>query len=347
MSSRWQNGFVTFFWAASFIWMVYMIQNLDFANFIPAQLAAIPGFREYVLVITYLWWCFAGFETAVGMGGEIKFPQINIPRALLLSPFLIFAVSALFQFFLVGIISSDLVGALADASAPYAEGLQMAGYIGFPLILLCIAIAFGGDMSTMNPGVAAPSRYIFQMGQDHVLPSIFGKIHPKFQTPYVAVVFVGVVAFLLILTNSITIIAEISMVSLFWCYIIGFISFARLRKKESNLRRPYKMPFHTIGVVISIASYLLMMWSIGLYHFLLSFIITAVCLLFYFFYSRNRAISSEKLIAIRNAEAATLAEDIPTPVEKAKMDREYKIWKIVIFCVFSFTLLLYLIAFIR
>jgi basic amino acid/polyamine antiporter, APA family len=346
MSGRWQNGFVAFFWGASLVWMVYMIRNLDFSNFIPAQIAAIPGFKDYVLVITYLWWCFAGFETAVGMGGEIKFPQINIPRALLLSPFLVFSVSALFQFFLIGIIPSNMVSSLADAAAPYAEGLQMAGYIGFPLILLCAAIAFGGDMSTMNPGIAAPSRYIFQMGQDHVLPAVFGRIHPKFKTPYVAVIFVGTVSLLLILTNSITIIAEISMVSLFWCYIIGFISFAYLRKKEPDLPRPYKMPFPVAGVAVSIAAYVLMMWSVGLYHFLLSFIITAVCILFYVFYSRKHSISSKRLIEIRNEEAAVLADDIPAPGERAKMDKEFKIWKTGIICIFIFTLLIYSIAFI-
>ena len=137
------------------------------------------------------------------MGGEIRFPQINIPRALLLSPLLIFTVSALFQYFLIGVVPTELIGSIAEAKAPYAEGLQIAGYVGFPLVLLCIAIAFGGDLSTMNPGIAAPSRYIFQMGSDHVLPEIFGKVHKNFKTPFVAILFVGIVAFMLILTNSI------------------------------------------------------------------------------------------------------------------------------------------------
>ncbi len=346
MSSRWQNGFVAFFWSASLIWMLYMIQNVDFSNYIPSQLAELPGFRDAVLIITYLWWCFAGFETAVGMGGEIKFPQINIPRAMLLSPFLIFSVSALFQYFLVGVVPADMISKIAEAQAPYAEGLQMAGYVGFPLILLCVTIAFGGDMSTMNPGVAAPSRYIFQMGADHVLPEVFGKVHKKYKTPFLAILFVGIVAFMLILTNSIVIIAEISMCSLFWCYIIGFISFVLLRKKEPELKRPYKMKLGIAGAVISVIIYTIMMVNLGMRYFIMSCSITAVCLAFYYLYSRKHSLSGEEMRAIRDLEACSLEEDIPSAEEKTKMDREYRLWKIVITFLFLVTVSVYVIAFI-
>ena len=52
------------------------------------------------------------------------------------------------------------------ADAPYAEGLKAVGLVGFPIILLCIGIAFGGDLSTINPGIAAPARYIYTMAED-------------------------------------------------------------------------------------------------------------------------------------------------------------------------------------
>ena len=56
--------------------------------------------------------------------------------------------------------------------------------------------------------------------------------------------------------------------------------------------------------------------------------------------------SLNKLIAIRNLEAATLKEDIPTPIKKEKMDREFKIWRTTTICIFSITLLLYITAFV-
>lgn len=345
LSGKIQNGFVFFFWIASAIWMLYMIRHAQFTNFLPSNLTALPGFKDFVSVVTWIWWCFAGFETAVGMGGEIKYPQINIPRAMTLCPFIIFVVNALFQWFLTALVPLNMQSALATAAAPYAEGLEMAGYVGLPIILLCLAISMGGDMSTMNPGVAAPARYIYQMGADGVLPKVFGKLHPKYNTPYVAVIFIGVFAFLLILTNSILFVAALSVCSLFWVYIIGFVAFWRLRKKEPNLNRPYKVPFAPAATISSIAAYVIMLWSCGWNSILLSCSITAASLIFYVFFGRKYSVSHEELVAVMEAEAAILQEDIPSQKEIKKMDKEYKIWKIGVIGAFAFTLILYLISF--
>ena len=140
LSGRWQNAFVFFFWSVSAVWMLVMIHNIDFSNYLPETLTTFPGFKAWVEILTWIWWCYAGFETCVGMGGEIKYPQINIPRALFLAPFVIFIVNALFQWFLAGLVPAASHSALAEAAAPYAEGLQMAGYMGFPIVLLSAEI---------------------------------------------------------------------------------------------------------------------------------------------------------------------------------------------------------------
>jgi len=107
------------------------------------------------------------------MGEEIKHPQINIPRAMFLSPFIVFAVNILFQWFLLGIVPKENLAAISIAAAPYAEAMKTAGILGFPLILLAAGIALGGDFSTLNASIAAPPRYLFSMARDGVVPEIF------------------------------------------------------------------------------------------------------------------------------------------------------------------------------
>lgn len=345
VSGRVQNGFMAFFWAASLIWLIYMAHNLDLSHYLPSAMVAIPGIRDWLMCIVYIWWCFAGFETAVGMGGEIRFPQINIPRILILSPFLVFAINAIFQFFLVGLVPTEMLSALAEAEAPYAEGLTIAGFVGFPLVFLCIAITFGGDLSTMNPGVAGPARYMFEMGTDNVFPPVLGRVHKKWKTPYVAVIVVGIVALVLILTGSITIIAEVSVASVFWCYIIGFISFIALRIKEPDLKRPYKAKAGIPGAVISIALYIVMVCAVGLYYFLLSLCIVAVCLIVYFLYSRTHVPDAATAQAEWDKESAAYEEDIPTPEEKKKLDREFRIWRTVIIVILAIVAVVWIAAF--
>lgn len=149
-AGKWQNAFMYFFWGASLLWFAMVIKDIQFANYVPL-LQGIPSeVTAFAKVIVMVWWCFAGFETVVGMGAEVKFPQITIPRALTISPFIVFAVNALFQWFLVGLTPLANQAMLATAGAPFAEAMQVAGIIGIPFIVLCLGITFGGDFSTMN-----------------------------------------------------------------------------------------------------------------------------------------------------------------------------------------------------
>ena len=107
----------------------------------------------FIAAVAMIWWCFAGFETCCGMGEEIRYPSINIPRALKLAPFIIFAVNGAFQWFLVGITPVEAIPGLAEAAAPYAEAMMSAGILGLPLLLLAVKSTSGEPLS----GIAAAS----------------------------------------------------------------------------------------------------------------------------------------------------------------------------------------------
>ena len=183
-SGRLQNGFLFFFWGVALVWVCSMAPQLRFSYFSAGPEVTAGGFWPSVALV---WWCFAGFETCCAMGEEIKYPQVNLPRALFLAPFLVFAVNGLFQWVLVCVVPPDGLAALAGAAAPYAKGMELAGVTGFPLVLLCLGIAFGGDFSTLNASVSAPARYLFTMARDGILPAAFARVHPKYHTPYVSI----------------------------------------------------------------------------------------------------------------------------------------------------------------
>ena len=115
----------------------------------------------------------------------------NIPRALFLAPFIVFVVNALFQGFIVGIVPTESLSALSKADAPYAEAMATAGLMGIPLLTLALGIAFGGDFSTLNASIAVPPRYLFTMARDGAMPCIFAAVHPRYRTPWVAILFLG------------------------------------------------------------------------------------------------------------------------------------------------------------
>ena len=336
-SGKAQTAFMFFFWGCSIRWFLYMIPKIHVEYFGGIAINSLPPFKELMYIFGLVWWCYTGFETCVSMGAETKYPQYTLPRALKISVFLVFALNALFQWFLVGLVPSKFYNILAVADAPYAEGLKAVGLVGFPIILLCIGIAFGGDLSTINPGIAAPARYIYTMAEDGALPSFLGKIHSKYKTPYVAVIMVGVINFVLIATGSIDYIASVSLISLAVCYMIGCLSYIGLRKKYPNMNRPYKAPFGTIGCYVTIVIYSIMLVFADKVALFTAGVVTIICVIFYYVYSHNKEYHMQTI----EEEIGEIEE--PDMITKEKMDKEYRIWKVATIIVTIIALGIYVI----
>lgn len=320
-SGKAQTAFIFFFWGCSICWFLYMIPNIHVEYFGGITMDKMPPFREMMYIFGLVWWCYTGFETCVSVGAETKFPQYTLPRALKISVFLVFAVNALFQWFLVGLVPHEFYGLLLSADAPYAEGLKVAGLVGPPIILLCIAIAFGGDLSTINPGIAAPSRYIYSMALDHSLPSVFGKVHPKYKTPHMAILLTGIINFLLISTGSINYIASVSLISLAVVYMIACLAYMGLRRNYPDLKRPYKAPYGVLGCYVTIIVYTMILWFADQVALATAGVLSVVCIVFWYFYTKHK----EQFIKNVEEEVGTVEE--PTPDQMRKMNRQYAIWK--------------------
>lgn len=337
MSGKVQTGFVFFFWACAISWFCYMIPKVHLEYFGGMAMDSLPPFNELMYIFGLVWWCYTGFETCVSMGAETKYPQYTLPRALKISVFLVFALNALFQWFLVGLVSKEHYAILATADAPYAEGLKAVGMVGFPIILLCIGIAFGGDLSTINPGIAAPARYIYTMAQDGSLPKVLGKIHSKYNTPHIAVILVGIINVILIATGSIDYIASVSLISLAVCYIIGCLAYLGLKKKCPNMQRPYLAPMGKLGCVVTIIIYLFMLLFADRMALITAIIISVLCITYWGIVARN------KECAIPNIEDEIGEICEPNREEKEKMDKEYFIWKVCTVTVTVIALSIYII----
>ena len=340
MTGKLQNGFMFFFWGVAIIWFITMIPNVQLPYFLE-----MPEFIQgetplgFVAAVSMIWWCFAGFETCCAMGEEIKYPQINIPRALFLAPFIVFAVNAAFQWFLVGIVPTEEISALSTASAPFAEAMTKAGVLGFPLILLAAGIAFGGDFSTLNASIAVPPRYLFTMARDGAMPKIFARIHKKYQTPYIAILTLGILSAFLIASNSMVYIASVSLFADLFYYVIGIGASFGLRKKHPELNRPYKAPGIMIGAPVSVIIYIVMITQLerealitGVVWCALGLVVYGVC---------RRMYKDEE----NEEEAGVLQPEIPSPEEKKKMDREFNIWKTVVAAAVIIVLLAYVVPF--
>jgi amino acid transporter len=126
---------------------------------------------------------FAGFEGCAVLGSEAKNPHRTIPLAVLSS---VIAVGIYF-IFMAYAETAGFEGSgrsFAQSEAPLDTLSQILGvsYLG-RLISLGLTIGiFAAVIGMLNAG----SRIIYTMARDGILPAQLGRVHPKYQTPYIA-----------------------------------------------------------------------------------------------------------------------------------------------------------------
>ena len=156
---------------------------------------------DWHLINSFGFICFGlvGLELASVMGDEIRDPQRNVPRAVLWGGLLsgILYIAATLSL-LLAVPKSEIgaVTGILQAVQSMAGKLSVMWLV--PLVALVLTFAIAGTTSAWLSGSA---RIPFVAGLDSYLPSGLGKIHPKFDTPYIALIVQGVMTTLFLLMS--------------------------------------------------------------------------------------------------------------------------------------------------
>jgi amino acid transporter len=131
--------------------------------------------------------------------------------------------------------------------------------------LLRIALILGGMISgfgMFNALVMSYSRLPLAMAQDGMLPRVFGKLHPRSRAPWVAIVFLAV-CWALCLGLGFERLVTIDILLYGASLALEFVALIRLRFREPDLPRPFRVPGGKIGAIaIGIAPVLLLGFSV-------------------------------------------------------------------------------------
>lgn len=183
---------------------------------------------------------FGGMEGASTMGGEIRNPRRNIPRALLTAGVIITVVYiAATASVLVALPAEEVTGLQGFMQAM----TKVSNRIGFegvaPLAAVLVTVSSVGGVSAW---FAASSRLPFVVGVDRFLPPAFGRLHPKWRTPYVAMavqaLFAGVFVFLGQAGTSVRgaydFLVGMGVISYFLPFLYMFAAMIRLQREPTG-----------------------------------------------------------------------------------------------------------------
>ncbi|MDA8704311.1 APC family permease [Flavobacteriaceae bacterium] len=149
--------------------------------------------KIFLTASTLMFSSFIGFDAIAQTGNEAKNPTKNIPKAILLAISIVSLYYILFTISVYNIIPWNFVADEAltkDITAPGLLSYVLPPFWGI-LIIIGATIALINDLPAM---ILSVSRLMFAWSKDNIFPEKISEIHPKFNTPHRAIIYVGIVA---------------------------------------------------------------------------------------------------------------------------------------------------------
>ncbi|MEJ0082833.1 MAG: APC family permease [Puia sp.] len=219
---------------------------LFFTGFIHTDFAAVhhhAGMSSLGMAIFTIMWNFIGWDNATTYAGEVDKPIRSYLKAIFLAFSSIYIIYIAITWLAL---HSGIPGTVfAEKGIPYLGELIGGKSLG-------TILSIGGMASMMGIFCAvllSVSRVPAVMGKDNLLPKIFTRLHPKYQTPYVSIIACAcIVSLLILLPLADLIVMDICLYT--GGVSLGFAALISLRKKAAGDQRPFRIPLEKKGLLL-------------------------------------------------------------------------------------------------
>ncbi|HET6517211.1 MAG TPA: amino acid permease [Nitrosopumilaceae archaeon] len=236
--SAWANTIFAIITAAGLgliIFLGFTFETKESIDYYEAPL----GISGIILAFVLIFFAFIGFEDMANVAEEVKKPQKNLPRGIILS----IAITGII-YVLVALAAVRVVNwaELGQSAAPLAEIAQRS--IGFGGNVTLSVIALFATASTVLITLIAGARILYGMAKQKSLPFFLSKVHSKTHTPWIAVICIMLIAMAFAFVGDIVIVANITVFAIVITFAMINLSVILLRYIEPELKRPFKVPFN-------------------------------------------------------------------------------------------------------
>lgn len=214
------------------------------------------GFLYVLLMVPAM---LIGFDVIPQSAEEMNIPPKSVGKMALVC--IIFSV-IWYLVIIVGLALAAPVEIRVSGSIPAADVMSYVyGDKTFGKILVLGGVM--GILTSWNGFFMGATRLIFAMGRAKLLPELFGRVHPKYRTPWAATILVGAICVgaPLLGRNALIWFVDTSAFCCLFTYCCVSLSFLILRKKEPELSRPFKvkwgMPVGTVVFIVSVIYFVL------------------------------------------------------------------------------------------
>ena len=200
-----------------------------------------------------LFYAFNGAESALNASGEIQNPSKTVPLGLLLGLGGILLLYVGLQTVAQGVLGPELAN---DTEAPLvAVATAVFGDWGGKMLIAGVVISI---YSNLSGDMLGGPRVVFASSLDNNLPRFLGKVHPKYKTPHIAIIFFAVVIGVFALSGTFKYLAVVATGSLLLVDLGVILAVLRLRQRDGLPKDgEFRLPF---GPVIPLLSCAIVGW---------------------------------------------------------------------------------------
>ncbi|HUJ49911.1 MAG TPA: amino acid permease [Bryobacteraceae bacterium] len=240
------------------------------------------GYSGVLTGAAIVFFTYIGFDSVSTAAEECGRPQRDMPIGI----FATLAICAI----LYGAVSLVLTGianwSTLNNDAPVANALKMIGMNRLRLIVTAGALL--GMLSSLLVFQYGQARVWFAMSRDRLLPDIFSRVHPKYQTPHISTWVAGFAVGIPAGVFDVSWFSDVSNIGTLFAFILVSAGVIVLRRKQPERPRGFRVPLVPLLPGISIVCCLVLMLSLPLETWIRFFAWLIIGLAIYFSYSRKR-----------------------------------------------------------
>jgi APA family basic amino acid/polyamine antiporter len=231
-----------------------------------------------------IFFAYIGFDSVSTHAEEAKNPKRDIPIGIIASlavcTVLYIAVSAV----ITGMVPYDQI----DIDAPIAAAFRLKG---LPWAHLLISVGgVVGITSVLLVLMLSQPRVMLAMARDGLVPpSVFGVVHPRFRTPWISQIVMGVAVAMLTGVLPLRVLTELVNIGTLLAFVVVCASILILRRTHPHAQRPFRVPFSPVIPILGMLTSLMLMLSLPRENWWRLGIWLLAGLAIYFFYGRKHS----------------------------------------------------------
>jgi APA family basic amino acid/polyamine antiporter len=245
-----------------------------------------------ILALSGAFWAYDGWNNITYLGAEIKQPQRNIPRALIIGVGFVILVYTLVNLAYLYILPVDTIAGSTLLASDVMK--VIVGNWGGVFVAVAVMISTFG---TTNGTILASARVYYAMAKDGLFFRKLEDVHHKYRTPGPSIIVQGIWASLIVMTGTFDQITDMLIFVSWIFYGLGAYGVFVLRKKMPNAERPYKVigyPVLPFIFVLFSAFFVVFSFKENIRNAVFGLLLVIIGIPLYFYFRKGKRITNNK-----------------------------------------------------